>query len=494
MNAARPGVLLAVAALLAVVAFQLWITPKNPPGYHRDEAALSFNAYSISTSLRDEDGAFLPLFFRSVGDYKSPLYPYLLAVVFRVTGPHAEVARGLSAVFVLLAVLLLGLLAIRVSGSKVIGVVVLVLAGFTPWLFELGRVALEVSTQPLLVTLILFALARSVRNRRWAISEGVVVGCLLGLLLYSYTGSRLLAPLFAAALVVFAGRQRRRWLVAAWGTFAAFVVPLGVYALRHPGALTARYSATTIAREGRSKLWVVLQATANWFHDINPWHWATAGDPAPYVHNGGYGALYGAVVALALAGAVIILAQRRDDLWWRYVLIATVLAPIPAALTVDRHNTIRLAALPVLAIVLAIPALEALVAAARTRRAAQLLVAVLAVTVAVQFVQFLDSYRTRGPARVVLLDAGVQPLLDQAFASGKTIYIDYDDRGAQEQARWHAAATGVPDERISILPDGGIPPRGSLVFGLFQECDYVCRVFARWEKYWLATAVGPRPG
>jgi len=52
----------------------------------------------------------------------------------------------------------------------------------------------------------------------------------------------------------------------------------------------------------------------------------------------------------------------------------------------------------------------------------------------------------------------------------------------------------VPDERISILPDGGIPPRGSLVFGLFQECDYVCRVFARWEKYWLATAVGPRPG
>ena len=88
----------------------------------------------------------------------------------------------------------------------------------------------------------------------------------------------------------------------------------------------------------------------------------------------------------------------------------------------------------------------------------------------------------------------MQPLLDQAFASGKTIYIDYDDRGAQEQARWHAAATGVPDERISILPDGGIPPRGSLVFGLFQECDYVCRVFARWEKYWLATAIGPRPG
>src|SRR5438067_4012935 len=156
----RPLALLGLGVVLMVVAFQLWITPKNPPGYHRDEAALSFNAYSISTSLRDEDGAFLPMFFRSVGDYKSPLYPYLLAGVFRITGPHAEVARGLSAVLVLLAVLLLGFLAFRVTGSKMIGVVVLVLAGFTPWLFELGRVALEVSTQPLLVTLILLALAR----------------------------------------------------------------------------------------------------------------------------------------------------------------------------------------------------------------------------------------------------------------------------------------------------------------------------------------------
>jgi hypothetical protein len=490
----RPLALLGLGVVLMVVAFQLWITPSNPPGYHRDEAALSYNAYSISTSLRDEDGGFLPLFFRSFGDYKSPLYPYLLAGVFRLTGPHAQVARGFSAVLGLAAVLLLGFLAKRVTGSTVIGVVVLTLAGVTPWLFEVGRVALEVSTQPLLVTLLLLALERAWRRKQWTISEGLVVGSVLGLLLYSYTGNRLLAPLLAGSLAVFAGRGRWRWLLAAWGSFAAFVLLLGVYALRHAGALTARYGATTIAREGRSRLWVVLQAVANWFHDINPWHWATAGDPAPYVHNGGYGALYGAVVALAIVGSVIVLTRKRADLWWRYVLLATLLAPIPAALTVDRHNAIRLAALPVLGLVLAIPALEALVGEARRRRIARLALGVLAMTVAVQFIQFLDAYRTRGPARLVLFDAGVKPLLQQAFASGKTIYIDYDDRGAQAQARWHAAEAGVPSDRIVILPDGGIPPSGSTVFGLFQECDYVCRKFARWEHYWLAKAIGPRPG
>jgi len=491
---ARPGVLLGLAAVIAVSAFQLWVTPSNPPGYHRDEASLSFNAYSISTSLRDEDGGLLPLFFRSYGDYKSPLYPYLLAGIFRVTGPHARVARAFSAVLGLAAVLLLGLLAFRVTGRRLIGVVVLVLAGLTPWLFELGRVALEVATQPLIVTLLLLALARAWRRQSWTVKEGALAGLLLGLLLYSYTGSRLLAPLFAGALVVFAGRGRWRWLLGAWGSFSVFLLVLGIYALRHPGALTARYGATTIAREGRSDLWVVMQATANWFHDIDPWFWATSGDPAPYVHNGGYASLFGAVVALALVGCVIVLKQRRDNLWWRYVVLATLLAPIPAALTVDRHNAIRLAALPVLCLVLAIPSLELLAERARHRRWAQLAVGALAVTVALQFVQFLDAYRLRGPARLVLFDAGVEPLLQQAFVSGKTIYIDYDDRGAQAQARWHAAEDGVPSKRIQILPDGGIPPAGSLVFGLFQECDYVCRRFARWEQYWLAKAIGPRPG
>jgi len=138
----HPAVLLGLAAVLAVVGFQLWVTPSNPPGYHRDEAALSYNAYSVATTARDEDGAFMPLFFRSFGDYKSPLYPYVLAGIFRITGPHKIVARAFSAVLGAIAVLLLGLLAKRLTGRTVVAVVVVVLAGLTPWLFELGRVAL----------------------------------------------------------------------------------------------------------------------------------------------------------------------------------------------------------------------------------------------------------------------------------------------------------------------------------------------------------------
>lgn len=489
---ARPALLLGLGAILSVVAFHLWITPSNPPGFHRDEAALSLNAYTLSTGLRDEDGARLPLFFRSFDDYKSPLYPYLLAGVFRITGPGEQVARALSAVLVLAGVLLLGVLAKRLTGDGLVAIVVVVVAGLTPWLFELGRIAIEASTQPLLIVLLLLWLERTSRLGRYGVAEGVVAGALVGLLTYSYTGSRLLGPLFAGALVVFAGRGRWRFVLSAWGVFLTALVPMAVYAIRHPGALTARYEATTIARDGMSAARVVVQAVANWFHDVNPWHWATAGDPAPYIHNSGYGAFFAAVALLALAGAVLVLRRARADRWWRFVLLATLLVPIPAALTVDRFNAIRLVALPVFGLVLAIPALAALIAAARRSWPSRVAVAVLALSIVVQFGQFLDSYRTRGPARVVLFEAGVEPLLEQPLAEGETIYVDFDDRGAQTQVRWRAVESGVPRNRIVVLPDGGIPPPGSVVFARFQDCDYVCERFASWEDYWLARAVGPR--
>ena len=486
----RPALLLGLGAILAVAAFHLWITPSNPPGYHRDEAALSLNAYTLSTGVRDEDGARFPLFFRSFDDYKSPVYPYLLAGVFKLTGPDQSVARGVSAVLVLAAVLLLGVLAFRVTRSALVAVVVIVLAGLTPWLFELGRMAIEATTQPLLVVLLLLWLERVARLRTYTVWHGVPAGVLVGLVTYSYTGSRLLGPLFAVALAVFAGRGRWAFVLSAFATFALALVPIGLYAIRHPGNLTARYDATTIARDGLSPPRVVLQAIGNWFRDGNPWHWATGGDPAPYVHNGGYGALFAAVVLLAITGAVLVLWRQRGDLWWRYVLVATLLVPVPAALTVDRYNAIRLATLPVFALVLATPALAALLAALRTSWPARIAVSVLALAVGVQFAQFLDSYRTRGPGRVVLFEAGVEPLLRAPLASGEPIYVDFDDRGAQAMARWRAAAAGVPQDCIVILPDGGVPPPRSLVFLRFQECDFTCEDVASWEDYRLERAVG----
>src|SRR5919204_3766308 len=118
----RPALLSGIAIVIAVCAFQLWISPGNPPGFFRDEAALAYNAYTIENDGRDEYGARFPLYFSSFLDYKSPIFVYVLAGVFRVTGPTREVARGLAAVSMLAAVLLLGWLPYRLTGPGAVAV------------------------------------------------------------------------------------------------------------------------------------------------------------------------------------------------------------------------------------------------------------------------------------------------------------------------------------------------------------------------------------
>jgi hypothetical protein len=491
---ADPGRLVTAGVVLAVAALHLWISPSNPPGFIRDEASISYNAYSLSQNLRDQDGGLLPLYVVSFSDYKSPLFVYLLAGVFRVTGPDPQVARGLASACVLGAVLLLGLLAWRRTRSGVAAVATVVLAGLTPWLFELGRVALETTLEPLVITVLLLIVDWAYRSERRTVERAVPVGLALGALTYVYAAGRLLAPLFALALLAFAGRGRWRWLVATWAAFAATFLPLAVYAVRHPGALTARYRATTFVEDGMSVAEIIRRAASNYVHDVNLWHWITEGDPKPYIHTwGGTGQLLAAVVALAIAGIVLVLLRERSDPWWRYVLVLLVLAPIPAALTEDRFYSLRLLPIPLLLVVLAMPAVAALVAAAASRWLPRLALVAVALAVAIQFGQFNDVFSSRGGERTTLFEAGVPDLLRHAFADGRTVFIDYDDRYAQTHALWYAVSHGLPEERVSILPDGGIPPVGSRVFGRFQACDYVCQELRRWHEYWIATAIGPRP-
>ncbi|HEU5010884.1 MAG TPA: hypothetical protein VFT33_09320 [Gaiellaceae bacterium] len=487
----RWPVLVGLGAVLAVAAFQLWISPNNPPGFFRDEAAIAYNAQTIATEGRDEYGARFPLYFSSFQDYKSPLFVYGLAGVFLVTGANREVARGFAAVCLLAAVLLLGLLAYRRTDHASVAVATIVLAGTTPWLFELGRVAFEVAMEPLFVVLALLAVDRASRLDRWTPVTAIFVALALGAITYVYAGGRLLAPLLALALAAVLTRERWRWLVTCWAAFALTQLPLLVYSRIHPGALSRRYDATTFVTDDMSRWEIAWRGAANYLQDLQLWHYVVSGDVKPYAHTPGTSALLAASVVLSIAGVVLIVLRHRADPFWRYVLVALLVSPIPAATTADRFHALRLAPLAVMLLVVAIPALGALRDVLPRSRPAHVVVAGLALVAAIQFGIFVDSYRTDGPLRTGRFEAGIPGLLGQAWANGGTVYVDYDDLEPQTLARWYALAEGIDQSRVVRLPDGGIPPVGSIAFGRTQECDYVCERIAESGDYWIARAVGP---
>jgi hypothetical protein len=486
-------VLFASAALLAMLSFQLWIDPHIPPGFGKDEAAFSFNAWSIGHRLRDEYGGFLPLYFKSFGDYKSPIFVYVLAAIFRVTGPQESVARLLATVDVLAALLVLGVIGRRKSRPGV-AVAVVIAAGFCPWLYELGRVALDTSLFPLGLCGVLLATDISLRSRRNVWARAGLVAFALGFLTYCYAGGRLLGPLLAVGLICFASRERLRWLLLTWLGYGLVLAPLAVYGLRHPQALLARYHETSFIQKGMSVPSIVSKAASNYVHDVNLWHWLIAGDPRPYIDITGYGDLSAALAVLGMLGVVEIVWHRRDDRWWRFAIWALLATPIPSALTVQRFYALRLSPLPIVLAVLAIPGIELLLGLRHPARLGLGLLTVLTLVTAVQWLHFVDIYSQRaGPDRDIIYESDLPSLLSRAFAGGATVYIDHDDHYAQVHARWYAVSHGLPDSRVSILPDGGIPPKHAMVFGRLQACDYICRQLASGDTYWIARAIGPRP-
>jgi hypothetical protein len=481
-----------LGVVLAVAAFQLWISPNNPPGFFRDEAAIAYNAHTIATEGRDEYGARFPLYFSSFLDYKSPLFVYGLAGVFLVTGADREVARGFAAACVLAAVLLLGWLAYRRTKRASVAVATVVLAGTTPWLFELGRVAFEVAMEPLFLVLALLAVERASRLQRWTLGTAVHGAFALGGITYVYAGGRLLAPLLALALVATAAKRRWRWVVTCWVAFAVTQVPLVVYSRIHPGALSRRYDATTFVTDDMPRWEIAGRGVLNYLQDLQLWHYVVSGDVKPYAHTPGTSALLAASVLLSVGGLVLIGMRHRSDPFWRYAVAALLVSPIPAAATADRFHALRLAPLAVMLVVVAIPALDALRDALARSRRVQVVVAGLVVLAAVQFGLFVNAYRTDGPLRTGRFEAGIPGLLDQAWANGGTAYIDYDDLEPQALARWYALAEGIDQSRVVRLPDGGIPPSGSIALGRTQECDYVCERIAESGDYWIARVIGPR--
>ncbi|MFA6250713.1 MAG: glycosyltransferase family 39 protein, partial [Candidatus Shapirobacteria bacterium] len=72
--------------LIFLFSFLVRIWNYNYPPLTWDEASLGYNSYSISQTLRDEYGTFLPLIFKSFGDYKPGLYIYLASLFTPIFG------------------------------------------------------------------------------------------------------------------------------------------------------------------------------------------------------------------------------------------------------------------------------------------------------------------------------------------------------------------------------------------------------------------------
>jgi len=467
----------------------------NPPGFYIDESSIAYNAHLIATTGHDEHGVSNPLFFRAFGDYKNPTYIYVLAAIFRVTGPSIRVARLFSATLGVLAVLALALLAARLSKNWQVGFLVGLTALLTPWLFELGRVVIEVAMYPLVLVLFLLCLRRASEKTSWSIADMLGLAFTLALLTYTYSVGRLFGPLLALGLVLFVTRLRWRSVVLTWGLYASLLLPALVFHLRHPGAITGRFTLISFITSQSGYLEIAFEFIKHYLGNLNPWRMLVTGDPNTHqiATIYGLGLVLAPTFVLAVAGILIVVLRKRRESWWIFVLYGLAVSIVPASLTKEYFHMLRLAALPVFVIVLTVPALQwFLEKENRSRRA--MLIALFAVTM-LQGVIFQWQYHAsvRSPWRRHLFDADYPTkILPTALAAAapKPIYlVDAPPIPGYIQAFWYAVLENIPNEKFLVPPAEVGAPENAIVITTENTCVR-CNKLAESEPYTVYQAVG----
>lgn len=165
-----------------------------PDGFRGDEAGFGYNAYAILKEGTDEYGKKFPLYFESIGDYKYPVYVYLLVPFIAVFGLNEFSTRLFSAVTGSLSVIILFLAVNKLTGKRLLATVVAGSLAFSPWHIIFSRSAMEVVVGLFFVLLTIYFYISYLNDKTIKNTAIIIISFLLAV--FSYSAYRLFLPLY----------------------------------------------------------------------------------------------------------------------------------------------------------------------------------------------------------------------------------------------------------------------------------------------------------
>lgn len=172
-----------------------------PSGFYQDESAIGYNAYSIIKTGKDEHGQTFPLYFKSFGDYKLPVYIYVTALSIQVFGLNEFAVRFPSALFGFLTVIVFYFFVKELTKNRPLSIISTAFLAISPWHLHYSRATFEVSISLFLFVLGGLFLYKSFYNKTsFAFLAGTV--CFI-ISFYSYNLTRLLAPALYLLFLIF---------------------------------------------------------------------------------------------------------------------------------------------------------------------------------------------------------------------------------------------------------------------------------------------------
>jgi 4-amino-4-deoxy-L-arabinose transferase-like glycosyltransferase len=203
----RNKIIIITIFLLGAI-LRLWQLDQLPPSLTWDEAAIGYNAYSILKTGKDEHGVFMPIIFKSFGDYKPGLYVYLTVPVVAVFGLNEFAVRLPSVMFGILGILSIYLLANKLFPQTCLkfkrftinlGEIAAFALAVNPWHLHFSRGAWEVNVFITLLSLSIYFLISSLTQTKLLAISLV----LAALTLFTYQAAKMLTPAVIFLIIIF---------------------------------------------------------------------------------------------------------------------------------------------------------------------------------------------------------------------------------------------------------------------------------------------------
>lgn len=221
-----------VALLIAIGAgIRLYKFGAIPAGLHRDEASLSYDAYSLLMYGVERNGFHWPIIFGAYGSGQSGTLAGYLSMPFLYAFGLVPIAtRAVNLLFGIASLPLFYWVSRRIAGKNV-ALFALFLLAINPWHILISRWGWDCNLFPHLFLIALCLLVAGSEKKPWLYPLSAIT---MGLALYSYGTSYVFLPIFILCaipyLLVHQKISKRMTLICAT-IFTMIAVPIGLFLL-----------------------------------------------------------------------------------------------------------------------------------------------------------------------------------------------------------------------------------------------------------------------
>lgn len=355
----KSSIFFLLLAIILGLTTRFYLLGRSPAGLYLDEAAQGYNAYSILLTGKDEFGMPFPAVFRSFGDFKTPVYIYLIVPLIPIFGLTAFAARFPSFIASVLSLPVLYFLIRTLTPNKRAGLFIAGLASLllaiSPWHILFGRVTFECNVALLFYLLGVYLFYLGLKKPILIFFSAV----LLAIALPTYHSQRLLVPLTVLFFLIRFGKilfDKKHLKYSISGLLAAVLISLPTLLILPTPGFLSRVSSLNLGSQlpgvisdagtigGLVNLPIYLRMSEllslylSYFSPRNLFYLGDAGLRSSFPELATF---YFWQLPFYLHGLYLLFKKKELGELRTFTIFMLLVSPLPASLTRDPFTTIR---------------------------------------------------------------------------------------------------------------------------------------------------------